>query len=577
MIKRDGKALCQYAGKLSLILGVALTLTACEGNANGAETVEHVSDNARETVTETQSSETETQSPKTETQSSETETQSPETEPQSSETETQSQNSVSREYAETDYMFSDSNKLLSRNDKMEYVNVGDRTYNFQQYVSEEDRESCIESTERILDYLGFGGELTIYVYADENAYYIDEDGLYTYLAEWNSVDYAAAVIHAVYGRYVNYGAAYGYADYICNRIWGLEFAGEQPKFDAEYNCYDLNLLCFDENFVTADEVAEAKAVSRGFASDYIEKNGEDKYKELLTKSGDLENCGEFNAELESWYREQGLDLEDTLSELLYTYGGHVYQYIVTNGHAVFCVDRDWKDTMKYGENSAVTENFLHEDYGETKKFYDITTEQMKQYKELFQLKENKMNVPVAITNKKVNAANASYYSSDIGVIYLRNISSLMHEYVHALCDENDKGNLWSVEGFATAYGMRYNFYAYDFLSTDYNYYAASELPRYAYLRELIENNGRPIDFAIDYIDIDNLITYFYDVYDPNYNYSTGASFIYYLNDIYGERKIIDYICDNHDLTTFTDKTYDELVEDWKAYMEKKYSGYSKNK
>ena len=68
-----------------------------------------------------------------------------------------------------------------------------------------------------------------------------------------------------------------------------------------------------------------------------------------------------------------------------------------------------------------------------------------------------------------------------------------------------------------------------------------------------------------------------DVYDPDHNYRTGASFIYYLNDTYGERKIIDYICDNHDLTTFTDKTYDELVEDWKNYIEEKYSGYSKNK
>ena len=557
MKKLDRKALCRYVGKLSLTLGVALTLTACAGKANGAETVEPVSDKSQETETEMQSTETETQS---------------------SETETQSQNSVAREYIEKDYTFLDSNGIFSRVDKMEYVNVGDRTYNFQQSVSEEDREACIESTERILDYLGFDGELAIYVYSDENAYYIDEDGLYTYLAEWNGVDYAAAVIHAVYGRYVNYGTAYGYADYICNRIWGLEIAGEQPKFDVEYNCYDLNLLCFDENFITADEVAEAKAVSREFASDYIEKNGEDKYKELLTKSGDLENCGEFNAELESWYREQGLDLEDTLSELLYTYGGHVYQYIVTNGYAVFCVDRDWKDTMLYGENPAVTENFLHEDYGETKKFYDINTEQMKQYKELFQLKENKMNVPVAITNKRIDSSSgASYYVSRIEIIYLRNVTSLMHEYIHALCASTALGDEWTIEGFARAYDMRYSYYSYDYLTADYNNAAMSGKSNCVYLSEMVANNGRPIDASVDYAQVDNLATYFFDQYDPNCSSNAGASFIYYLNDIYGERRIIDYICDNHDLTTFTDKTYAELVEDWKAYIEEKYSGYSKNK
>ena len=77
------------------------------------------------------------------------------------------------------------------------------------------------------------------------------------------------------------------------------------------------------------------------------------------------------------------------------------------------------------------------------------------------------------------------------------------------------------------------------------------------------------------MDLHNLVTYAGNHYDPNYSYESGASFIYYLCDNYGERKVIDYVCDNHDLTTLTDKKYDELVEDWENYIENKYSEYSK--
>lgn len=152
----------------------------------------------------------------------------------------------------------------------------------------------------------------------------------------------------------------------------------------------------------------------------------------------------------------------------------------------------------------------------------------------------------------------------------------MHEYIHALCLPTSPSNnvRWTIEGWARAFDMRFNYYSYDFLTMDYNK-AATDNDKHI-LREYIEKIDRPIDMKTDYRDVDNLRVYEAEMYDPDYSYESGASFVYYLCDTYGERKVIDYVCDNHDLTTVTDKTYEELVEDWKNDMEERYSVYQRN-
>lgn len=475
-------------------------------------------------------------------------------------------------------------KLHSVTTKMETVEVDNRQYGFMSEISDEDRMQCIEATEVMLGRIGFDGNLNIYVYTDETcngSFYIDEkdkggNNLLVYETDWKSPDYVAGLLLSVYGRYSNYGIAYGYADYLCENVWKNNLENISPLFNEEYSCYDINLLCFDKDFVTDDEIKEAKAISDMFVRNYMDNNGEVALRGLLKKSGQPITCSEFNEELEKWYNDNGFKPGNSLSEVLYTYGGYSYQYIVYNNYAIFYMTRDWQDTV-YEKTPILTANFLHEDYAETKKFYEINTQQMRQYKELFDLESDVMDVPIVV----INGNEASITEHGVGSggknkIYLTTVVSLMHEYIHALCQPSSLSNqaFWTVEGWARAFDSRYNNYSYDFRTLDYND-AVVNNDKLHILREYIEKIGRPINMETDYKDVYNLLIYAGSFYDPNASYETGASFVFYLCDTYGERKIIDYVCDNHDLTTVTDKTYEELIEDWKNYMEDKYSEYSK--
>lgn len=432
---------------------------------------------------------------------------------------------------------------------MDIAEAGNRKYGFQSDIPDEERQACIEATENILERIGFDGELNIYIYTEREvngSFYIDEkssggNDFFAYSCDWKDADYVTGLLLAVYGKYCNYGAAYGYADYLCDSAGDAEKNNVKPQFNTEYNCYDLNMLCFDDDFLTADEAEEARAVSVSFVRDYIAENGEAAFGELLEKSGSVQTCGKFNNELEKWYKANGLTPGSPLSELLYTYGGYSYQYIAYNGYAVFHMTRDWKDA-DYGSNPLVTENFLHENYSETRKFYEINTEQMKQYKKLFNLKNDVMDVSVIIENGKESYADLYVGAGQDAYIRLHiiNASSMMHEYINALCLPTSISDNWAVEGLAGAFDTRYNHYAYDYT-------------------------------AMDFKDIYNRAVYTGQHYDPDYSYEAGVSFIYYLCDTYGERRVIEYVCDNHDLTTVTDKSFDELVLDWKNYLEASYS------
>ena len=483
------------------------------------------------------------------------------------------------EYESVYVIYPDNFRIHSVTEKMDVTGIGNRTYGFQPDISDEERQACIEATETTLARIGFDGKVSVYIYTGEalnNSYYIDEDGdtvsLFASVTDWRGADYVTELLLTACGRYCNYGAAHGYAEYLCEEALkngGNDEEAAQPVFDIGYNSYDLNLLCFDESFVTGDEVRAAEGVSNAFVREYIVNNGEAAFCELLIKSGSIETNGEFIVELEKWYDDKGLTLAEPVSGILYTSGGYSYQYIAYNGYAVFYMTRNWKDAT-YGSNPLVTEKFLHEDYAETKKFYEINTEQMKQYKELFKLKSDVMNVPVIIENGRESYYDGVTGTGETGEIHLRNVSSLSHEYIHALCTPTSLSYHWTVEGWARAFDMRYNYYAYDFLTLDYND-GAQNNEKLSFLKQLMEKNGRPIDMRTDSVDVNNLMIYYGQYYDPNASYVTGASFVDYLCDTYGEQKIIDYVCDNHDLTTVTDRTYEELIEDWKNYMEDTYS------
>ncbi len=98
---------------------------------------------------------------------------------------------------------------------------------------------------------------------------------------------------AGYGEWGNYGLAYGYADYLCQKA-GLDNGEKNPAVQdtgslltvSAPELYDLNLLCFDEKFVTSEDVEASKNNARLLVADYLSSHSEAEFLELLSASGD---------------------------------------------------------------------------------------------------------------------------------------------------------------------------------------------------------------------------------------------------------------------------------------------------
>ena len=147
----------------------------------------------------------------------------------------------------------------------------------------------------------------------------------------------------------------------------------------------------------------------------------------------------------------------------------------------------------------------------------------------------------------------------------------MHEYIHSVMFGrfDDWGSWWKVEGSATYFSYRYDLYYYDVTNDDWN--GNSSI---IWVQEYIDSIGRPIDFRTDFREFDDLCVHAYGFMDPNYSYASGSSFVGYLADQYGEQAVIDYVCSDNEYNAEWDKSYNELVQDWKMYIKDNYSQYN---
>ncbi|MCM1537922.1 MAG: hypothetical protein NC254_05955 [bacterium] len=463
-----------------------------------------------------------------------------------------------------------------------------------------------------------------------------EHRLYTSLQAGDFADFVAACLLTAYGEWGNYGMAYGYADHLCReaRIGAGEEAGIDGEeagigdgeagtgggeagigggeagidgeeagigdgeagtggWEAETDggeavpadrdgsvfwrmsspeLYDLNLLCFDERFATPEDVEAAKKNACCFVETYLSAHTEQEFLNLLSDSGTAEGIGRAKEALEAFYTENGV--ECSLTEIRYQYGGVVFDYAAACEYASFYIEKDWQD-RNWEANPKVSEHFLHEDYGEVKAFFECNVRQMGQYRELFDFDRYENDLTVFFSNG-TGMSDASFYQTGKHTIYLKSVVSLMHEYIHALMDgRDDPDQLWACEGFARNYDCLYNEYAYDFWNDDYNHpvegddFQEIELYRTEYIRHI----GRPIDIRIDYRDFGDFMTYACGWDDPNATYQSGASFVAYLADCYGEQAVIRYVGADKSYHAEWGKSYEELVQDWQDYICETYSWY----
>ena len=469
-----------------------------------------------------------------------------------------------RSYVTTEITYSEPIDKYSFRVNMDFTETNSAKYYFEPNIENNEREACIEATEKALSNQASNGVTPeIYVFSQDryNYKYINDHKLYCSTQNWKSVEYITDVLIATYGESAHYGIAFGYANYLAKNYEWNSYNGKFAT-PSVIDILDLNHLCFDEDFATQNDVAIAKEISCNFVDSYIKQHGEKEVQQLLSSHTKATN------ELSSYYDDNGLTYAP--SHIQYGYGGKSYDYIVYSNYATFYIYNDWVDTnAEY--NPLITDGFLHSNYADTKAFFETNIYQMKQYQELFNLDDYNNDLDIVLT-KPISASRYSFYQSVNHRICVYNIDSLMHEYIHALTMPTTSMASWQVEGFARYFSYYYDFYGMAFLNQDYNNTPNTSATKWVH--EYLSAINRPIDMAIDYRELENIAVYSRSYTNPNKNYIAGSSFVQYLVKQYGEEAVINSIYGNGNPLP---KTYAELVKEWNEFIESSYSAYSKYK
>lgn len=475
--------------------------------------------------------------------------------------------SLQYEYTAQEITYSDENAKYAFRMDVEYTQGKFASYYFESAIDVAERQRCINATERILSEIeNLETAPEIYVFSPDtyNNTYIMENKIYTSRRDWESADFIADILLTVFGRCSHYGLAYGYAVVLCNQFQWAEGAGGSFILPETVSACDLNLLCFDPSFVSEEDALAVMRLASGFVDSYLSEHGETSVQQLLSVSDTAPGMETLRDALGSYYHINGLDFSPAV--VRYGHGGVSYDYIVESDLGVFYIETNWVDENR-DLNPLVTENFLHSNYAEVKDFFEINLDQMSQYQTLFALDDYNNDLQIIFSNIK-NQSRYSFYRGDTHTIYLKNVDSLMHEYIHALTQPDASMMSWEIEGFARYFSYRYDHYGMALLNQDYN--NTPETAETLYVHKYLKTIGRPIDMAVDYLELENIAVYSRSLTNPNKSYVAGSSFIQYLVNQYGEECVIQHIYGSGDALP---KTYPELVRDWNTYIDETYQDF----
>lgn len=470
--------------------------------------------------------------------------------------------SAKRDYVSAKVLYSEPVDQYTFSIMMNSTETEFAKYFFEASIDNEERELCISATEKVLSSQESTDTIPeIYVFSQEryNSKYIRDHSLYCTIQNWNSAEYITDILLTAYGKSAHYGTVVGYSGYLANNFgWG----NQEGKFSipSSQEILDLNYLCFDNNFSSSNDVNIAKEVACDFVDTHIKNYGEKSVQKLLSSYSDALNA------LSSYYVDNGLTYAP--SSVRYSYGGESFDYIVYSDCGTFYISNNWVDTNA-DYNPLISDGFLHSSYRDTKAFFETNIKQMKQYQDLFELSGYNNDLDIVFT-KPLSASKYSFYQRGNHRIYVYNVDSLMHEYIHSLTSPTVSMENWQIEGFARYFSYYYDFYGIAFLNQDYNHTPNVEATKYVH--EYLDIVNRPIDMAKDYAELENIAVYSRSYSDPNDSYVAGSSFVQYLVKLYGEKVVIDHIYGNR---TSLPKNYDDLIKEWNDFIDTNYQGYSK--
>ena len=459
--------------------------------------------------------------------------------------------------------------VFGLNKMMEACRYNSTAYAFEETVPMKERTACIQATEAALGWMNAGTDLQIHIYSADTygKTFIKGNAVYTCAMNWQSPEYMAALVQAVYGEYCNYGAAYGYGSYLCGLLFDQEvnLCGEGWTYEGNEDILDLNALCFQTRFFDGKDVKAARRIANTFADRYIRQQGEKAYQQLLIKSGDPAQAEAFAQALEGVYQELGIDYAP--SSLLFRLGGEGYDYIVKSQYAVLFVETDWEDKNQ-GLCPEYYEGFLHINYADVRRYFTVNIEEMGKYQEFFGLDAYNNHLSIYFTNHYDRYAVS--YIDKKHAITVQTVSSFSTGYFTALMEQTDyRQEGWAVTGFNQIFGWKYNTYG-NVLS---NYIANVTKPETGrkYREACVKCLGLDLDYNTDRYVIHHIEACIDQETDPNKNYISGGSFIAYLAERFGEQEVVDIVLNRKD---FEGVTYEELVADWQTFLTENYAQYT---
>ena len=458
--------------------------------------------------------------------------------------------------------FTEPGSNLSLVGDMDITVDGNAEYAFYREMPFSEREACVSATKKILNFLNVYTDLEIYIYKKSEHYfrYAENGKMYTFEQDYESVDYIADVLFSIFGEYCNYGLVYGYASYLCEELFGVENEYDTPVFADDWQYYDINLLCFDTKFVSAEDKENAQNISKDFVEKYIGENGVKALNRLISASGKTEDAGLFLRSLSDYYAENGIT--PVLSEILYGYGGISFHYYAVCDYAVFCVTPDWQDRL-YGRAPSVTHGFLNSDYPKTREYFEITASEFGNYRTLLGLESYKDGLYIVFNDK-----NSNYYK-DTHCIYMSSHANLMYTYILSLVSETGM-EFWKSRGLASYISLKEDVYGIPVINEYYKNRGNGSSWEFA--NAFVKYTGRDIDVVTDMDDLTHLIMRYFDDYYTETG-DSAASFTYYLISLFGEEKVTDYLLGRTELSSLTEKTMDELKADWQIFVDTEYSEY----
>lgn len=440
-------------------------------------------------------------------------------------------------------------------------------YHFDPKISQKDRDACVFYSDGFLSRLRLETKPELVLVDDYSGAWADEQCLYLG-GDFASVDYGAKLIVLTCGGYANYGAAYGYADYIAVEEGWKEAVDRQTHL-TDNTARDLNWLCFREEFVSDGEMEINRNTAVRFAREYIAEHGEEAYQTLICKSGDVNGVAEFNAALSGWYAANGLDYVPT--EILYGIGGEYHEYLVKCKYATFYLPENWNNRFYSGITA--DDDFLHCDYAQVKHCFESTTSYMaaQQARLGFDSYDNDLTVefmsdPMSTTSWPYRLAQVSSIE-DLPIAYAYWITG---PYTRTL---------------QVPYYLDVGMADYISVTGDHPY--KSEWLRYCakngfqpQLYLMGDCNDSIIHILEDVDDVKAIQrvrwdfgTYFSEDYYDKPGSGLATSFVWYLIDKYGFETMLDYIYDTGNEPITLDLPAEQ--EQWIAYLEEKYGAYPK--